>query len=409
MDQASDKLINDGHRVGDFVDDTSANRKPTNVVALQEEINHQTSQKDRRDNHFPPERSESRESGITRRSSIMKDNRPRNRVKKTVSFTSMPSEKKITSVADCLAFMTRGTKLIKVRSNSRQYWRTFTLDTDRSAIRWTPTSKKPDLAKVSIASMKEILIGKRTEVFRNRDAADCAGECAFSVVYGDDYESLDLLASSPDEANIWVTGLMALMVSLNGSSVHNLNSNHLGYDERDAWLSECFQSVADVFDTDKTLSEDQVAALIADLCPTLPLSKIKQRIKEFQSTKVDEGLTSIDMNAFIEIYKELATRPEIYHLLIRYANKEYMTVDDLTTFLESEQGITNASREYAVDVIERFEPSAASRSNSHLHIEGLTRFLLSDECDIFDPVHRVVCQDMTQPLPHYFIASSHNT
>jgi len=40
---------------------------------------------------------------------------------------------------------------------------------------------------------------------------------------------------------------------------------------------------------------------------------------------------------------------------------------------------------------------------------GFTAYLLSEECDIFDPVHSDVCQDMTHPLSHYFIAASHKT
>ena len=40
---------------------------------------------------------------------------------------------------------------------------------------------------------------------------------------------------------------------------------------------------------------------------------------------------------------------------------------------------------------------------------GFTAYLLSEECDLFDTDHRIVCQDMSQPLTHYFVASSHNT
>jgi hypothetical protein len=34
---------------------------------------------------------------------------------------------------------------------------------------------------------------------------------------------------------------------------------------------------------------------------------------------------------------------------------------------------------------------------------------MSEECDIFDPLHQKVCQNMRHPLTHYFISSSHNT
>ena len=42
-------------------------------------------------------------------------------------------------------------------------------------------------------------------------------------------------------------------------------------------------------------------------------------------------------------------------------------------------------------------------------LAGFTAYLLSDECDAFDKDDDCVCEDMTQPLSHYFIASSHNT
>nr|KAG5699415.1 hypothetical protein BaRGS_016261 [Batillaria attramentaria] len=48
---------------------------------------------------------------------------------------------------DCLAYMQNGSELVKVRSNSRQYHRFFSLNNDVSEIRWQPTSKKPHKAR----------------------------------------------------------------------------------------------------------------------------------------------------------------------------------------------------------------------------------------------------------------------
>ena len=52
--------------------------------------------------------------------------------------------------------------------------------------------------------------------------------------------------------------------------------------------------------------------------------------------------------------------------------------------------------------------SSTLLKKSHVCV-GFTAYLLSEECDIFDPVHLDVCQDMTHPLSHYFIAASHRT
>lgn len=43
------------------------------------------------------------------------------------------------------------------------------------------------------------------------------------------------------------------------------------------------------------------------------------------------------------------------------------------------------------------------------YIAGFTNYTRSPAGDIFNPEHHGVHQDMTQPLSHYFITSSHNT
>jgi len=42
-------------------------------------------------------------------------------------------------------------------------------------------------------------------------------------------------------------------------------------------------------------------------------------------------------------------------------------------------------------------------------LDGFTNYLNSTECQLFDGEHSGVCQDMGQPLSHYYINSSHNT
>lgn len=51
---------------------------------------------------------------------------------------------------------------------------------------------------------------------------------------------------------------------------------------------------------------------------------------------------------------------------------------------------------------------AAKRGNA-MTKDGFLMYLLSDEGSIFNSSHRKVYQDMTQPLSHYFVSSSHNT
>uniref|UniRef100_A0A8R1U2N8 PH domain-containing protein n=1 Tax=Onchocerca volvulus TaxID=6282 RepID=A0A8R1U2N8_ONCVO len=148
------------------------------------------------------------------RSSLVKcENRNRSSHAKFVSFSTQKREKKVFNVSDCIQMMQNATEFIKLRTNIRQFRRTFTLDPSLSHIHWTPTSKKPHKAKIAIDSIKEVRIGRNTELHRAAEtyANDLQDECAFSIIHGDQYECLDLIADTPETAKIWITGLMSLI------------------------------------------------------------------------------------------------------------------------------------------------------------------------------------------------------
>ena len=68
------------------------------------------------------------------------------------------------------------------------------------------------IISVAVASIKEVRGGKTTEALKNKEIAGIyQDECAFSIIFGDDFESMDLIANTPDEANIWLTGLTCLI------------------------------------------------------------------------------------------------------------------------------------------------------------------------------------------------------
>ena len=58
--------------------------------------------------------------------------------------------------------------------------------------------------------------------------------------------------------------------------------------------------------------------------------------------------------------------------------------------------------------IQRYEPKE-NDNPGYLSIKGFCKLFKSIDFDIFNRSHRVVCEDMSQPLSDYYIASSHNT
>ncbi|XP_043548869.1 inactive phospholipase C-like protein 1 isoform X1 [Chiloscyllium plagiosum] len=341
-----------------------------------------------------------------RRSSIIKDStKQKHEQKKTVSFSSMPSEKKINNASDCISFMQAGCELKKIRSNTRIYSRFFTLDPDLQALRWEPSKKDPEKAKLEISSLKEVRVGKNTETFRSCAVVDqICEDCSFSLIYGENYESLDLVASSADIANIWVTGLR-YVISHNKQTLNLIDGSQNTL--RTTWLHSVFSENSKA--SNGIMLEDEAVKVIMQLNHGLKESKIRIKIRELQNNK-GKLATWVTKEEFTDIYYDLCTRPEVYFLLVQISrNKEFLDAKDLMFFLETEQGMINATEEMCLDLIRRYEPSKQGQLNGNLSIDGFTRYLISPECNIFDPEHKKVCQDMTQPLSHYYINASYNT
>ncbi|CBY36034.1 unnamed protein product [Oikopleura dioica] len=304
--------------------------------------------------------------------------------------------------------MYTGGQLVKVRSASRVYRRFYWLDEEKGELRWEPSKKDSDKARVRLSDIHEVRSGKNSEVFLSVDAAEhFPNECAFSIVYGEEYITLDLVASTTEEANIWCTGLRHLISGLATSA----SPGDTAREAREKWLSDMF-SAADV-NSDGFMDENESIQLIKSLSDGVRDNVIKTKLREYlksiktgPETDQPVGLTQPH---FIELFKDVATRAEVYFILVRYASHEdAMSVDDLRSFLEIEQGI-NASPEMCLTIVAECEPSAQLREKRMLGIDGFTRYLTCDKCALFNPKKRTPTQDMNRPFSHYFISASHNT
>ncbi|KAF7627192.1 Phosphoinositide phospholipase C [Meloidogyne graminicola] len=337
--------------------------------------------------------------------------------RKNVSFcSSQNAENKrllVSNVTDCFAIMQSGTELIKLRTNVRQFRRIFSLDEDMAYIRWTPSNKKPHKARISINSIKEVRIGWNSELLKLTEplaSPEINEECAFSIIHGDEHECLDLIALNASDANIWITGLIALA---NGevSSIKelNINSYSLPANLRERWLSLSFKEVDQ--DNKGYISEKSAVRLIRSLNNRLLISRIKQKVKEASINLINNEIQrgKIDEIHFIDIYKDLATRPEIYFLMVRYANKDYLNINDLKLFLETEQGLSSITTQFCENIIDQCEPSLEAKELNIMTVDGFTNFLNSQLNSIFDSEHLNVCQNMEKHFSNYFISTSFNT
>uniref|UniRef100_A0ABI7Z5Q0 Phosphoinositide phospholipase C n=1 Tax=Felis catus TaxID=9685 RepID=A0ABI7Z5Q0_FELCA len=310
-----------------------------------------------------------------------------------------PGGLSLDEVERCMSAMQAGTQMVKLRGSSKGLVRFYFLDEHRSCIRWRP-SRKNEKAKISIDSIQEVSEGRQSEIFQRYPDGSFDPNCCFSIYHGSHRESLDLVSPSGDEARTWVTGLRYLMAGISDE-----DSLARRQRTRDQWLKQTFDE-ADK-NGDGSLSIGEVLQLLHKLNVNLPRQRVKQM---FQEADTDDHQGTLSFEEFCAFYKMMSTRRDLYLLMLTYSDhKDYLDAADLQRFLEVEQKMTGVTLESCRDIIEQFEPCPENKSKAVLGIDGFTNYTRSPAGDIFNPEHHGVHQDMTRPLSHYFITSSHNT
>ncbi|XP_059209552.1 1-phosphatidylinositol 4,5-bisphosphate phosphodiesterase beta-2 [Centropristis striata] len=122
-------------------------------------------------------------------------------------------------------------------------------------------------------------------------------------------------------------------------------------------------------------------------------------------------------SAFKSFLTNLCPRPEIYEIFTSYSNKPTMTKDNFTKFLNEKQRDSRLNEELfprprqdqVKALMDKYEPCSANTNRSLISPEGLLFFLMGPETSVVMQDTLAKCQDMAQPIPHYFIKSSHNT
>ncbi|XP_021099115.1 1-phosphatidylinositol 4,5-bisphosphate phosphodiesterase eta-2 isoform X7 [Heterocephalus glaber] len=302
-------------------------------------------------------------------------------------------------VERCMSAMQEGTQMVKLRGSSKGLVRFYYLDEHRSCLRWRP-SRKNEKAKISIDSIQEVSEGRQSEIFQRYPDGSFDPNCCFSIYHGSHRESLDLVSPSGDKARTWVTGLRYLMAGISDE-----DSLARRQRTRDQWLKQTFDE-ADK-NGDGSLSIGEVLQLLHKLNVNLPRQRVKQMFREADT---DDRQGTLGFEEFCAFYKMMSTRRDLYLLLLTYSNhKDHLDAADLQRFLEVEQKVQAVTLQSCLDIIQQFEPCPENQSKGVLGIDGFTNYTRSPAGDIFNPKHHGVHQDMTRPLSHYFITSSHNT
>uniref|UniRef100_A0A0N4Z7Y2 Phosphoinositide phospholipase C n=1 Tax=Parastrongyloides trichosuri TaxID=131310 RepID=A0A0N4Z7Y2_PARTI len=217
-------------------------------------------------------------------------------------------------------------------------------------------------------------------------------------------KAIEFMATNEAEKNQFIDALQKF--------VSEKTDQHLKFDEK-VWLINNFQK-ADI-NKNGRLSIEECLKLFRNLNLQCSEKYVRDLFKQINDgpNGVEEK-SWINEKEFLSLFDKLTARPDIRHIL-RMANddnEEYLNVKQLTIFLRDEQKFTDVDEKKAEMIIDNFEmknPLSVTEEEKRLYHPGFRRLLQSRWGNIMKPEHDTIFQDMTKPLPNYFINSSHNT
>uniref|UniRef100_A0A8D0CM55 Phosphoinositide phospholipase C n=1 Tax=Scleropages formosus TaxID=113540 RepID=A0A8D0CM55_SCLFO len=310
-------------------------------------------------------------------------------------FNSLPvftAQRSLEGDAD-LQFLLAGGELLKVRSNSWKKNRTFKLQEDCRTI-WQESRKAMRSSQTfSIDDIEAVRLGRQSEGLQKYTEEALEDRC-FSIIFKGRRKNLDLIASSKEDACKWVTSLEKVITNL-----RNLSSKQ----KTEHWIYNCMRNADKNSDNKMSLKElkhflHQINIEVDDEYAQMLFAKCdKSKSGQLEGSEIEY------------FYKLLTAREEIDVIYDKYAQtNRQMSAKDLLSFLQNEQQ-EGVSLDDALKLIEKYEVDNAAKEKQQMTKDGFLMYLHQPEGMILNPAHKDVYQDMTQPLSHYFISSSHNT
>ncbi|XP_034619997.1 1-phosphatidylinositol 4,5-bisphosphate phosphodiesterase beta-1 [Trachemys scripta elegans] len=281
---------------------------------------------------------------------------------------------------------------------------------------WTDQNKETELLDLSF--VRDARCGKHARAPKDPklrellDAGNLGGRLEnrmITVVYGPDLVNisyLNVVAFQDEIAKEWTDEVFSLATNL---LAHNMS--------RDAFLEKAYtklklqvtqegriplKSIYRLFSADRKRVE---TALEACSLPSARNDSIPQ-----------EDFTPEAYRVFLN---NLCPRPEIDHIFSEFGAKSrpYLTVDQMMEFINYKQRDPRLNeilyppmkQEQVQQLIEKYEPNNTLAKKGQISVDGFMRYLSGEENGVVPPEKLDLNEDMSQPLSHYLINSSHNT
>uniref|UniRef100_A0AAY4CHS7 1-phosphatidylinositol 4,5-bisphosphate phosphodiesterase n=1 Tax=Denticeps clupeoides TaxID=299321 RepID=A0AAY4CHS7_9TELE len=269
---------------------------------------------------------------------------------------------------------------------------------DISHIRDTRTGKYAKLPKNP--TVREVLGLNKNEGNENAKLV--------TIVHGNDLVNISFVnfqAMQEDVAKLWTEELFKLATNILS---HNASRN--------TFLFKAYTKLKLQVNTDGKIPVKNILKIISD----------KKRVETALEqcgllTNKAEGIKPDDFtwDVFLNFLNNLSLRPEIERIFVEIGSKgkPFLSLDQLLDFINRKQRDSRLNevlypplkREQLRQILEKYEPNTYQLDRDQISLMGFSRYLGGEENSVVPPERLDIMDDMTQPLSHYFINSSHNT
>uniref|UniRef100_A0A8C7VPQ9 1-phosphatidylinositol 4,5-bisphosphate phosphodiesterase n=1 Tax=Oncorhynchus mykiss TaxID=8022 RepID=A0A8C7VPQ9_ONCMY len=293
---------------------------------------------------------------------------------------------------------------------------TLRVDPQGYFLYWTDQNKDTDL--LDIAYIKDARNGKCTKTPKDMKLRELLD---VSTLVGKMENRMLTVVSGPDMVNITYLNFMAFQEEIAkewAEELFGLASNLLAQNmSREACLEKAYTRLKLQLNSEGCIPVKNIFRMF---------SADRKRVETaLENCNLPSGRSdSIPQEDFTpEVYKVFLTnicpRPELDNIFsdVGAKSKPYLTVEQLTEFINVRQRDPRLNEilypplkpEQVQSLVEKYEPKELLVQKGQISVEGFAKYLSSEENSIIPPEKLDQSEDMTLPLSHYFINSSHNT
>ena len=257
---------------------------------------------------------------------------------------------------------------------------------------------------VDIREIKEVRkTCKSREFDKTLDLHANLADKLFVVYYGGDFnlKTLSVMAISEAECDLWLKGLTYLIEDVKAAS-YKLH--------QERWFRKGFYEMEALTGKEGTIGLAELKKFSSKVNCKVSNAVLREKFAKYDTLNTGE----ICFDDFRNILQELLVNNKgiFKETFGRFCgDAQRVLLPDFTQFLREEQGEVGIEAGEAAERMRNFlQDPKRDVEEPYFTLSEFLDWLFSKENELLDRAgHQAVTQDMTRPLSHYWISSSHNT